>query len=95
MGLTAQTQSGLYFARKRRLARVVISKLTAWQAGLAVTAGQYVQNIDTAYKATTSGTTGATAPTHARGIVSDGTVSWLRVDSAAMNRFVFNAPPTP
>lgn len=54
---------------------------TAWSAGLVVTSGQYVTNALKLYQSTGAGTTGATAPTHTTGTVSDGTVSWTYVDS--------------
>ncbi len=48
-----------------------------WAASTAVTAGEYCYYSGRVYKATTTGTTGATAPTHWTGSVSDGGVTWL------------------
>lgn len=48
----------------------------AWQTGVAVAVGDEVQNAGYFYRATTAGTTGATAPTHTSGNASDGNVNW-------------------
>jgi hypothetical protein len=55
-----------------------------WATGQAVSIGarRWVQSagsVGRLYEATSAGTTGATAPTHASGTVSDGAVSWLFV----------------
>ncbi|WP_046111816.1 SGNH/GDSL hydrolase family protein [Aquincola tertiaricarbonis] len=49
----------------------------AWATGVAVVAGDMRTNGGNTYQATTSGTTGATAPVHGSGSASDGTVTWL------------------
>lgn len=49
---------------------------TAWGAGQVITSGTYRINGLNIYIATNSGTTGATAPVHTSGTVSDGAVSW-------------------
>lgn len=53
------------------------SGLAAWASGQSVTAGQVRSNAGKLYQAQTSGTTGATAPTHTNGTASDGAVDWL------------------
>jgi hypothetical protein len=49
---------------------------TAWLTATAVTTGMFRYNGANLYEATSSGTTGATAPVHTSGTVSDGGVSW-------------------
>lgn len=49
---------------------------TAWLTATANAIGDVVVNASNFYVATTAGTTGATAPTHTTGTVSDGGVSW-------------------
>lgn len=53
---------------------------TSSEDGIVV--GSCRQNAGNIYNATTAGTTGSTAPTHATGTVSDGTVSWIYRRSA-------------
>jgi len=48
----------------------------AWRQGISVTTGDYFLASFHLYQATTTGITGATAPSHLAGIVSDGGVSW-------------------
>ena len=50
-----------------------------WYTGKSYTTGDYVLNGTGVFKATTTGTSGATAPVHTSGTVSDGGVSWLSV----------------
>jgi len=53
-----------------------------WLTGTSYTSGtSYVYNGLNIYLATTTGTSGATAPTHTSGTVSDGTVSWRYVNT--------------
>lgn len=53
-----------------------------WGAGVAATSGAtYIISNAQIYVAASTGTTGATAPTHTSGTVSDGGVSWTWVDS--------------
>jgi hypothetical protein len=96
-GLTARQQAALYFARRRRLANQVLSRLTPWMESLTVTEGEYVQNNGFAYQALNTGTTGATPPTfsHGQGSDGEGGILWQFVDPALFSRFIFNAPPTP
>lgn len=47
-----------------------------WVANTAVLAGAGRRNMDYLYRTTAGGTTGATAPTHTSGSVSDGGVTW-------------------
>lgn len=55
--------------------------LGAWREGRAVTAGDYVTASNKIYQAATTGTTGATVPSHTSGTVSDGSVEWDHVYS--------------
>jgi len=56
----------------------------AWVTGTAVFAGEYRSNAGRVYSAAAAGTTGATAPTHTSGSVSDGTVTWDHVGLTAV-----------
>lgn len=47
-----------------------------WRAGVEYTLGDYVLSEFKLYKATNTGTSGASAPTHNSGTVSDGSISW-------------------
>jgi hypothetical protein len=93
---TVSQQGGLYYARQRRKANALLQALTPWSAGLPVTAGQYVssENGNTPWVATGSGTTGATAPS-GQGVVNDGAVSWRRVDTLYLLRYLYTGVPTP
>lgn len=91
--MTARLQGGLYYARKNRRGRATLDSLTAWSAGLPVTAGQYVRNAGNGYQAVNSGTTGSTPPTVGGGNQSDGTVTWTYVAPEIFNNL--NAPGTP
>jgi hypothetical protein len=53
----------------------------AWAAGVAVTTGEYRVNGLRLFRAATTGTTGATAPTHGSGEASDGGVTWQRIET--------------
>lgn len=60
-----------------------------WSQGQIISgAGVYRRNNAQHYVSTGAGTTGASAPTHTSGTVSDGGVSWAWVDSA--DRSIFN-----
>jgi hypothetical protein len=88
--------AGMYFARITRKIRVVIQNLTPWSAGLAVTSGDYVQNVGNCYQALNTGTTGVTAPTQLQGKSSDGTITWQFTDPQSMRQFITtNGAPTP
>lgn len=52
-----------------------------WTTGSTVSIGDVVYNGSYKYIAVSSGTTGATAPSHASGTVSDGNVDWLYVET--------------
>jgi parallel beta-helix repeat protein len=60
----------------------------AWTTGTAYTAGFMVSNAGNIYIATNTGTSGATAPTHGSGTVSDDVVSWrfVAVGAAAVTK---------
>jgi len=53
-----------------------------WAAGTAFLSGSYCFNDGNIYSTSLGGTTGATAPTHTTGTVSDGAVSWTSTTSA-------------
>jgi hypothetical protein len=91
----SKVQAALYYNRRKRLARKIIGGLTPWRASLAVTQGHFVQNADMAYQAVNGGTTGATPPTHTQGQASDGVVTWQRVDSRYMLKYLFSGAPSP
>lgn len=56
---------------------LLASELVAWAQGQVISAtGTVRSNGDNFYRATTTGTTGATPPTHITGTASDGTVTW-------------------
>lgn len=61
----------------------------AWVTARAYSINDQVNNGGNTYRATTAGTSGATAPTHTTGTVSDGAVSWafvqLGTDMVAQN----------
>ncbi len=57
-----------------------------WVTGLAVASGSYIAYNGNIYTATSAGTTGATAPTHTSGSMSDGAVTWA-YSSAAYETF--------
>lgn len=93
---SAQTQGGLYYARRRRKATGLLQSLTKWSHGLTVESGQYVssENGTSAWQATTNGTSGTTAPT-GQGLVDDGGVEWKRVDVVSLLPYLFSGVPTP
>lgn len=53
-----------------------------WTASTAVTSGSYCEYNGNYYTASTTGTTGSTAPTHTTGSASDGGVTWAFYDGA-------------
>ena len=92
MAYSATMQGALYRNRRRRLARLLLGKLTAWTTGLVVTAGQYVsgENGTAAFKATTSGTTAGTGP------LTDTGVTFVRADIQSLLQFLNSTTlPTP
>lgn len=56
-----------------------------WATGQSITSGQYRFYNGNYYTATTTGTTGATPPTHTTGSASDGTVTWAYYSGAYEN----------
>lgn len=48
-----------------------------WRTGKSYTSGDYITANNKVYQASTTGTSGATAPSHTSGTVSDGGVDWL------------------
>lgn len=62
--------------------KMMNSGYTAWAQGQAVTVGTFRTSSVRLYVATTAGTTGAVAPTHTTGAVSDGGVTWQFVVTA-------------
>jgi len=67
--------AALYFARKRRRQRSVI----AWEEGQDILVSMQRKNAGHLYCASTEGVSGASAPTHTEGTVSDGGVDWTFV----------------
>lgn len=53
-----------------------------WAAGLSISTNDYIFYDGNYYRATTSGTTGATPPTHTSSTASDGGVTWSYSDDA-------------
>ena len=69
--------------------------LTAWASGQTVAVGAFRSSGSKAYQATTAGTTGATAPSHTSGSVSDGGVTWLwlsAIDYTSMSSWAAGLP---
>lgn len=62
--------------RKRAPMKAITANYNRWASGMSVAIGDFVLNANHFYEATTAGTTGATAPTHTSGTVSDGGVDW-------------------
>jgi parallel beta-helix repeat protein len=52
-----------------------------WATGVVTASNQYIKNGLNIYYSTAAGTTGATAPTHTSGTVSDGGVTWRYIRS--------------
>jgi hypothetical protein len=96
MALSTQVQGALLRMRNRRITRVILQSLTPWSPGLVVTAGEYVssENGTSPWLATSSGTTGALAPT-GQGAFNDGGVEWIRVDIQSLLTFKYSGAPTP
>jgi len=66
--------------------RAGIRSAPDWVTGVAVAQGAVRESGKKLYMAVHAGTTGATAPTHSSGIVSDGTVSWLQCSKNARDQ---------
>jgi hypothetical protein len=63
---------------------------TVWETATAYSAGDIVVNGSYKYIASSSGTSGATPPTHTSGSASDGAVDWMFVEVAANTSFFEN-----
>ncbi|MFY7925538.1 MAG: hypothetical protein ACOVN5_06985 [Aquidulcibacter sp.] len=61
-----------------RFSQTPDANITAWASGQIVSIGDLRKNGGLYYVAATAGTTGATAPAHVQGSVSDGAVTWRR-----------------
>lgn len=87
-GISALTQATLYRNRRRSLAKRLGDGLKPFAAGLTVTTGVYVRTTDVhlntiaIFVATSSGTSGATAPKpNTNAVQSDGLVNWQWVNT--------------
>lgn len=69
---------------------VTYASQTAWTVGEVVTSGVYRVANNKRYVSSTSGTTGATAPSHTTGTVSDGGVSWTFVHGYGLYGILHN-----
>jgi hypothetical protein len=58
---------------------IIDTAYAVWSAGEAITSGEFRVNGLRLFVATTSGTTGSTAPVHGSGTASDGGVTWERI----------------
>ena len=67
----------------------------AWTTGTAYIIGDWVNNAGNIYRATTAGTSGATAPTHTSGTASDGGVTWVFVATSSVAVFKQSAAIAP
>lgn len=95
MSYSATQQGALYRARRRRLARLLLQRLTPWTPGLNCSAGDYVSSEagTAAFVAGNSGVTGSIAPTGQQ--ANDGAITWTRADIQSLLRFGFTGLPTP
>lgn len=95
--LSATTQGALLRNRNRRMTRIILQNLTPWSPGLVVTAGQYVssENGTAPWLATSSGISGATAPTGPMRTFNDGGVTWVRADIQSLLTYRYSGAPTP
>lgn len=95
MAISTQMQGALFRARRRRLARLLLSQLTPWASGQNVSAGDYVssENGTAAFVAGNSGVTGIMPPTGQQ--ASDGSITWTRADIQSLLQFAFTGLPTP
>lgn len=66
-------ETNAYYNRRRRMVRGIVQ----WAAGQNIAEKGIVRkNANKSYVSNSIGTTGAVAPTHTTGTVSDGTVQW-------------------
>lgn len=78
--------SGAVFASRvsRKRTHSIYGALDKWASGESVSTGDWRVWMGRIYEATTTGTTGATPPTHTSGTASDDTVTWQFVDQLYM-----------
>lgn len=83
LGLSTQDETRVPLRAVRYLtgASAIYQIQDIWRTGISVTANDYYIYDNKVYQAQTTATTGATAPTHTSGTVSDGTVDWLFVEN--------------
>jgi hypothetical protein len=81
--MSEAAQAAMYYQRKLRRSRALVQALPKWSTGLVIVAGEFVQSEGNAYRATTSGTTGATAPSGYT-VAFDGTVHWAYVNTRSI-----------
>lgn len=82
MSISAQTQAGLYYLRRRNRSAQLIAQATPWSAGLTISEGDIVQSFGLAFEAQSSGvTTAGNAPNNSQGALFVGTdsVQWLHL----------------
>lgn len=83
-GAVISRDTGAVFSYALDSAGLIVSSpgsAAAWVTSTAYTAGDFVRNANKLYLAATTGTSGATAPTHTSGTVSDGGVNWLYIST--------------
>jgi hypothetical protein len=91
------TDPTFFSRKKRRMAQIVLQSLVPFSVGLTVATGDYIssENRISAWVAMNPGTSADPAPTGTGIQVDGGGISWGKVDTALLARFVNNAPPQP
>ena len=74
------------FIASSLLSSIESTRTTDWVTGTTYAIGQKVVNSGNTYVASSSGTAGATPPTHVSGDASDGSVSWIYVETAIRDK---------